>query len=96
MDSDKLQLIHPDPAKKGTRMPVAKYEPVKASILRVLSRDPLTHTELCRAVEADFAEHSTPFEGNLLWHMEGVKLDLEARGIIRREGKAPQTYTVTK
>ncbi len=90
----KHQLLHSDPAKKLNQMDLAKYEPVKACILRVLGGGPLTHTELCKAVEADFAETKTPFQGNLLWHMEGVKLDLEARGIIKREGKAPQKYVL--
>ena len=77
---DKLLTKHPQ-GKKGVNIDRAKYDTMRATILRVLAREPLTHNELTTAVEAAL---QGKFDGSIPWYMESVKLDLEARKTIRR------------
>ena len=77
---EKVLTLHPQ-GKRGVHISKAKYDAVRASLLKVLRGGPLTHDELTAAVEADLRG---TFEGSIPWYMESVKLDLEARKAIRR------------
>ncbi len=83
MASDELFLtIHPESAKVGVRIDKAKYDMVRDAILFNLRRHgPLTFTQLGALVEENL--HAT-FIGSVLWYYTTVKLDMEARGEIRR------------
>jgi len=53
----------------------------------------LTYTELAQQVEHIL---KGKFQGSIPWHVEAVKLDLEANGIIERIPKMrPQLYRLT-
>jgi len=77
---DKILTLHPQ-GKKGVKISRAKYDTVRASLLKVLRGRALSHAELTAAVEKDLAGR---FDGSIPWYMESVKLDLEARKTIRR------------
>jgi len=79
----KIQLLHPA-GKKNVRMDKAKYEVMSKAIIHCLRDQALTHKEMTEAVTAYFRKHSIKFEGVVEWHMEGVKLDLEANHIVKR------------
>ncbi|MBK9722624.1 MAG: hypothetical protein IPO78_13570 [Saprospiraceae bacterium] len=43
-----------------------------------------THKEILNTITEDFKKNKLKFEGSIEWHMEWVKLDLEARKKITR------------
>lgn len=93
----KIQLKHPE-GKKAVSMPKAKYDVLKKAFLNYLKKNGgSTHTEIWHAVAQDFKMNKIKFEGSIQWHMEWVKLDLEANKIIERvKGVFPQKYVLTK
>lgn len=81
MDATFLAL-HPDPVKQGVSIEKAKYDMMRAAILDVLrARGPVSFMKLNAAVERKL---KGAFDGSIPWYFVTVKLDLEARGEIRR------------
>ncbi len=79
-----IQLKHPA-GKKAISMDRAKYDLLRTVILNCLkTNEALTHTEILQSITEDFKKNKTRFEGSIEWHMEWVKLDLEARKEIKR------------
>ena len=92
----KIQLQHPK-GKRAIRMEIEKYEPIKNALLKVLSIRSSTQKELLEAVSDLFHATNVKFEGVLAWHLEWVKLDLEAKkSIIRLGNKSPIKYSLNK
>jgi hypothetical protein len=93
----KIQLRHPE-GKKAVGMLQSKYEVLKKAILKHLEKKgQASHTEIWQAVTRDFKNNKIQFEGSLQWHLEWVKLDLEANKIIERvAGTLPQKYALKK
>ncbi len=91
----KMQLIHPA-GKKAVRMEDIKYDILKKYLLQCLqSHGEATHNELQNYVQGAFVKDQIVFEGAIGWHAEWVKLDLESRGIIKRNtNKNPVTYSI--
>ncbi len=88
---EKILTLHPQ-GKRGVNIDRAKYETMRATILRVLREGDRTHNELTTAVERSL---KGTFEGSIPWYMECTKLDLEARGTIERvEGGKQDVYRV--
>ncbi|WP_449537664.1 DUF6958 family protein [Ferdinandcohnia sp. Marseille-Q9671] len=85
----KIQLLNPDPAKKGATIDEEKYELVKHTILDIIDeRGMIVFKELMEEVSLRV---KPTFEGSPSWYCTAVKLDLEARGIIERiQGSKPQ------
>jgi hypothetical protein len=92
---NKIQLLHPA-GKKAVRMQLEKYEIIKNGILEHLNTsDGATHSALLQALLETLAKKGTKFKGSIEWHMEWVKLDLEARKkIIRSTHKKNDIYTI--
>ncbi len=79
-----IQLKHPS-GKKAVSMDKKKYETLEKSILNHLkTKGESTHAYILQGITQDFKKHKIKFEGSLGWHMEWVKLDLEARKEIKR------------
>ena len=93
----KIQLTHPS-GKKAVSMAQGKYESVKKPLLDFRkTKGEATHSEILRAITSDFKKHKTKFQGSVEWHMEWVKLDLEANKIIERvKGKVGTKFRVKK
>lgn len=91
----KVQLKHPD-GKKAIAMPKERYDLLKPAVLKLLrSRESATFNEISAAIVEDFARRKTVFKGSIPWHLEWVKLDLEARKFIKRvPGTSPQKYEI--
>lgn len=95
--ADTVQLRHPR-GKKPISMGKAKYDLLRSALLTFLrAKGPATHNEMMAAVPRLLKSSGTKFEGSVPWHLEWVKLDLEARKVIRRvPGTTPQEYAVVR
>jgi hypothetical protein len=83
MASDELFFtVHPDPTKHDVRINQAMYDHVHETILFNLRQyGPMTFTQLGALVEEEL---QNSFTGSVMWYYTTVKLDMEARGEIRR------------
>ena len=82
----KIQLKHPA-GKKAVSMDKSKYDTLKKAVLNHLKANgESSHKEIVRTITQGFKNTKTKFEGSIEWHMEWVKLDLEARKEIKRIG----------
>ena len=80
----KVQLQHPA-GKKAIKMDKQKYSTIEKSVLNCLKVNRgSTHSEILKTVNEDLKMNKTHFECSVEWHMEWVKLDLEARKVITR------------
>ncbi len=78
---EKIRTLHPE-KKQGVNISREKYEIIRKAILCVLANNKeITFMNLSRAVEKEVSGH---FEGSVTWYVTTVKLDMEARGEIRR------------
>ena len=93
----KIQLKHPA-GKKAVRMDKGKYDTLKKVLLNHLkAKGESSHSEIVRTITKDFKNTKTKFVGSVEWHLEWVKLDLEARKEIKRVGeKAPVKFALAK
>lgn len=93
----KIQLKHPA-GKKAVSMDKLKYDTVKSYLLDNLKElGEASHTELLQQITEDFKADKVKFTGSVEWHMEWVKLDLEARKIIKRNtDKSPIKFSLNK
>ena len=74
--------IHPEPRKKGTRIEKSKFDLMREAILKNLrTYGTLSFTKLENLLEDQLLKN---FDGSVMWYFTTVKLDLEARGVIRR------------
>lgn len=93
MKGEQIQTLHPQAGKTNKRISLEKYLIIKENILSILNEDQLTHTEL---MERLYENINDIFEGGVQWYGETVKLDLEARGIVKRTGSKPEKYRLLK
>ncbi|HSL44389.1 MAG TPA: hypothetical protein VK897_13215 [Anaerolineales bacterium] len=78
---DTIRTLHPE-KKQGVNISREKYEIIRKAILCVLeAQKEITFMNLSRAVEKEVKEN---FEGSVTWYVTTVKLDMEARGEIKR------------
>lgn len=85
---EKILSKHPL-GKSGKNISRQNYETLKKSIISALRNKELTHTELLSQLNKSL---KGKFSGNISWYAETVKLDLEARKIIKRTSSKPQKY----
>lgn len=85
---DMIRTLHPE-KKQGVNISREKYETICNAILKILeAQKEMTFMNLSRAVEK---EMNGGFDGSVMWYVTTVKLDLEARGLVKRvPGSRPQ------
>ena len=90
-----MQLKHPG-GKKPVTMSKEKYNLLKPAVLKYLrTTGGATFSEISTAIEKDFKTKGRAFQGSIPWHLEWVKLDLEARKVIKRvPHTSPQEYMI--
>ncbi|HET6822885.1 MAG TPA: hypothetical protein VFH34_09560 [Anaerolineales bacterium] len=90
---DKIRTLHPE-KKQGVNISKEKYDIIRSAILCVLQRQKeITFMNLSRAVEK---EVNGNFDGSVTWYVTTVKLDMEARGEIKRvPSSRPQLVKLT-
>jgi hypothetical protein len=95
--ADRIQLRHPDRAKKMPRIDRRTYSVVRRTALATLPKQEpgMTWTDFRDTVAKRLSrEKGWDRTLNAWWYTTAVKLDLEARGEIRRIPKAsPQRLT---
>jgi len=94
MKSEKILTLHPQ-GKKGVNIDLGKYNCLKDFILETLvKKSEITFTEL---FNLSIEVLQPTFEGKVGWYLVSVKLDLEARGIIKRIPKtSPHVVRIKK
>ena len=76
-----IRTLHPE-KKQGVNISREKYEIICEAIMCVLKREKeISFRDLSRAVEKEVKDN---FEGSVTWYVTTVKLDLEARGTVKR------------
>jgi hypothetical protein len=93
----KIQLKHPD-GKKAPSIATDTYDAICKSLIGCLTRKKkATYAAMVREVGADFKISKTKFRGSLQWYVEWVRLDLEAKGTLKKIPKtSPQQFTLSK
>jgi len=91
---DTVCTLHPK-KKQGVNISKEKYEIIRKAILSTLrTQKEISFRNLARAVEK---EMNGNFEGSVLWYVTTVKLDLEARGEVKRvPNSRPQLVKLAK
>ncbi len=81
-----MLTLNANPRVGGTRIDRKKYEAVRAAMLKAVPREParLPYKLLAEAVADRLPGGEIPGGGAILWYVTVVKLDLEARGLLRR------------
>ena len=78
---NQIRTLHPA-KKQGVNISTEKYEIIRRAILSILgAQKEMTFMKLTQAVEK---EVDGKFEGSIPWYVTTVKLDLEARGQVKR------------
>ena len=88
---NRITTLHPDLDKQGTRIDAGVYEATKSAILESIQEAGETGVafgELSSEVERR-SDPAIWAERSVGWYTTTVKLDLEARSLIRRSG-SPQ------
>ena len=91
---DTVKTLHPE-KKQGVNISREKYELIRRNIMSILRTNrEMTFMKLSRAVEK---EVRSKFDGSVTWYVTTVKLDLEARGEIKRvPNSRPQLVRLAK
>lgn len=91
---DTIRTLHPK-KKQGVNISKEKYEIIRKAILSILRKHKeMPFMKLSNAVEE---EVNGKFEGSVMWYVTTVKLDLEARGDVKRVPKSrPQLVRLSK
>ncbi|MEM7038107.1 MAG: hypothetical protein AAF570_14075 [Bacteroidota bacterium] len=80
--SEKIMTLHPE-GKNGVNIDLAKYEQMRDVILEELEvNQPIRFSDLSKIVAARLEGN---FDGSIMWYFTTVKLDLEARGALKRK-----------
>ncbi len=90
---ERIEALHPDPAKASVRILRWKYDAVRKAILEVVPRQEpgLPFKELPGRVRSALSQKDLSNLGSVSWYTTTVKLDLEARRELARvEGARPQ------
>ena len=78
---DMIRTLHPE-KRQGVNISREKYEIIRKAILSTLrAQKEMTFMKLSNAVERQVGNK---FEGSVMWYVTTVKLDLEARGEVKR------------
>lgn len=90
---DRILTKHPE-GKAGVNVEITKYDQIKTAIIHQLKKTP---EQTFRSLKAEVTKDlKGKFEGSIGWYYTTVKLDLEARKLIKRvDSKSPQRLTLT-
>ena len=91
---DMVKTLHPG-KKQGVNISREKYDTIRKAIMNELrANKEMTFMKLSRAVEKTVRGK---FDGSVMWYVTTVKLDLEARGEVKRvPNSRPQLVRLAK
>lgn len=89
-----IRTLHPE-KKQGVNISKEKYDIIRKAILSTMhTQKEISFMNLSRAVEK---EVNGNFDGSVMWYVTTVKLDMEARGELKRvPNSRPQLIKLTK
>lgn len=89
-----IRTLHPE-KKQGVNISKEKYDIIRKAILSTMHiQKEISFMNLSRAVEK---EVNGNFDGSVMWYVTTVKLDMEARGELKRvPNSRPQLIKLTK
>ena len=89
-----IRTLHPE-KKQGVNINKEKYEIIRKAIFSTLKQNKeMPFMKLARAVEQELRG---TFEGSVTWYVTTVKLDMEARGEVKRvPNSRPQLVKLVK
>jgi hypothetical protein len=89
-----IRTLHPE-KKQGVNISKEKYEIIRKAIFSTLKQNKeMPFMKLARAVEKEVRGN---FEGSVTWYVTTVKLDMEARGEVKRvPNSRPQLVKLVK
>jgi len=89
-----IRTLHPE-KKQGVNISKDKYEIIRKAIFSTLKQNKeMPFMKLARAVEKELRG---TFEGSVIWYVTTVKLDMEARGEVKRvPNSRPQLVKLIK
>lgn len=92
--TEMIRTLHPD-KKQGVNISKEKYEIIRKAIFSTLKQNKeMPFMKLALAVEK---EVRGTFEGSVTWYVTTVKLDMEARGEVKRvPNSRPQLVKLVK
>ncbi|MFD2639551.1 DUF6958 family protein [Piscibacillus salipiscarius] len=92
---NRIKLQHPNSDKHMQSIDKEKYNQIKDVILSVIEKhEGITFKELSKEVLTAVKDS---FDGSPSWYCTAVKLDLEARGLIKRiDSKSPQRLKINR
>jgi len=93
MKVEYFQTLHLVEGKTNKKISLDKYLFIKDVLLLLLAEMEPTHIEL---MEALYEKVKDDFDGGVQWYGETVKLDLEARHLIKRTNTKPERYQLIK
>ena len=91
---DTIRTLHPE-KKQGVNISKEKYEIIRKAMLSIFrAQKEISFRNLSHAVEK---EVDGKFDGSVMWYVTTVKLDLEARGTVKRvPNSRPQLVKLAK
>ena len=91
---DTIRTLHPQ-KKQGVNISKEKYDIIRSAIFSTLkTNNEMSFTKLANAVEK---EVNGTFDGSVKWYVTTVKLDMEARGEVKRvPNSRPQLVKLVK
>lgn len=94
MSKERYTTKHPL-GKQGVNIDKDKYEIMRKAIIQTLEKNgSLTFSQLNQMVRKKI---KADFEGSVSWYLTTVKLDLEARNLIKRDNtSSPQKISLVK
>jgi hypothetical protein len=90
---ERILTRHPMKEKKGVRISKAKYDLIRELIISLLRSGEMTFEELTALAKKKL---KGKFDGSVAWYITTVKLDLEARKVIRRAAGQPQRLRLVR
>ena len=87
--NDRIMTLHPESDKVGVNIETQKYNQMKDTIISALEeKGELSFGELTQATKQEL---KGKFDGSIGWYTTTVKLDLEARNVIKCDrSQSPQ------
>ncbi len=92
--SDKIEVENVNVPGHTTRVDAAKYNAMKAAMLKVMSADGMAANDIKEAAKAHLPDALFPGGATSGWWQKTVQLDLEAKGVIERYNTKPITFSL--
>ena len=93
--SERVMTLHPDSTKQGVNIDKGKYDQVSIAVILTIRENPQISFQ--RLMDEVRKKLNGTFAGSVPWYVTTVKLDLEARGVIRRAGgRGPQRLELVR